>query len=287
MQDDPASLQRFIQDNGIFGPDTPIGRQVEIARTRLAEINASGGMTTDASGQQFQIPGYTAVGDVQTQATANRDATAQFRTTAVERIPQIGQLLGDTDKQALIFTQLEAGSLTNEMASAAAVLDALGLPTPEGAVADAALAQQAIKIAASRMIGDLSNLPGGAPAAELDQLARIAADVNLQPEAVKMILTMQKASLLRERDRYALRSQWAAENPGSSMDQYAYEQWFDENKPYTDYYEAAKESMPRFAGEVGSKQEPHQVVDDAQFERDVQIGDYFIGPDGVTRQRTE
>lgn len=287
MQDDPASLQRFIQDNGIFGPDTPIGRQVEQAKVRLAEINASGGMTTDASGQQFQIPGYTAVGDVQTQAAANRDATAQFRTTAVERIPQIGQLLGDTDKQALIFTQLEAGSLTNEMASAAAVLDALGLPTPEGAVADAALAQQAIKIAASKMIGDLSNLPGGAPAAELDQLGRIAADPNLQPEAVKMILTMQKAALLRERDRYALRDRWAAENPGSSMDQYAYEQWFDENKPYTDYYEAAKESMPRFAGEVGSKQEPHQVVDDAQFERDVQIGDYFIGPDGVTRQRTE
>lgn len=281
MQDDPASLQRFIQDNGIFGPDTPIGRQVEIARTRLAEINASGGMTTDASGQQFQIPGYTAVGDVQTQATANRDATAQFRTTAVERIPQIGQLLGDTDKQALIFTQLEAGSLTNEMASAAAVLDALGLPTPEGAVADAALAQQAIKIAASKMIGDLSNLPGGAPAAELDQLGRIAADPNLQPEAVKMILTMQKAALLRERDRYALRDRWAAENPGSSMDQYGYEQWFDENRPYTDYYEAAKESMPIFAGERGSKQKPYTGVTQENYST-VPVGAYYVGTDGRT-----
>ena len=287
MQNDPASLLRFINDNAIFGPETGIGRQRQVAEARLAEINASGGMTTDASGQQFQIPGYTGVQDIQAQAEANRAATAAFREAGVQRIPQIGQDLNDTDKQALIFTQLEAGALTTEMASAAAVLDALGMPVSEDAVANAAMAQEAIKLAASRTITNLSGLPGGAPAAELDQLARIAADVNMQPEAVKMILTMQKAALLRERDRYALRSQWAAENPGSSMDQYAYEQWFDKERPYTEYYEDAKESMPRFAGEVGSKQEPHQVVDDAQFERDVQIGDYFIGPDGVTRQRTE
>lgn len=281
MQNDPASLNRFIQDNGIFGPETPIGRQVEQAKVRLAEINASGGMTTDVSGQQFQIPGYTAVGDVQAQAEANRLATAQFREAGVARVPQIGQDLNDTDKQALIFTQLEAGSLTNEMASAAAVMDALNMPVPEGAVADAGLAQQAIKLAASRTITNLSGLPGGAPAAELDQLARVAADVNLQPEAVKMILTMQKAALLRERDRYALRSQWAADNPGSAMDQYAYEQWFDKERPYTEYYEAAKESMPIFAGELGSKQEPYTGITQDNYET-VPVGAYYIGTDGRT-----
>jgi hypothetical protein len=284
MQNDPASLQRFIDSNAIFGPETPIGRQVERANARLAEINASGGMTTDASGQQFQIPGYTAVGDVQTQAEANRVATAAFREAGVQRIPQIGQDLNDTDKQALIFTQLEAGALNTEMASAAAVLDALGMPVSEDAVANAALAQEAIKLAASRTINNLSGLPGGAPAAELDQLARVAADVNLQPEAVKMILTMQKASLLRERDRYALRNQWAADNPGSSMDQYAYEQWFDEKRPYTDYYEAAKESMPLFAGERGSKQEPHPYGSPPE---EIGIGHFFLLSDGTTARRTE
>jgi hypothetical protein len=281
MQNDPASLQRFIDDNGIFGPETPIGRQRQAAEARLAEINASGGMTTDVSGQQFQIPGYTTVGDTQAQAEANRLATAQFREAGVARVPQIGQDLSDTDKQALIFTQLEAGSLTNEMASAAAVMDALNMPVPEGAVADAGLAQQAIKLAASRTITNLSGLPGGAPAAELDQLARIAADVNLQPEAVKMILTMQKAALLRERDRYALRSQWAADNPGSAMDQYAYEQWFDKEQPYTKYYEAAKESMPIFAGELGSKQEPYTGITQDNYGT-VPVGAYYVGTDGRT-----
>jgi hypothetical protein len=284
MQNDPASLNRFIQDNGMFAPDTPIGRQVEIARARLAQIDASGGMTTDANDQQFQIPGYTAVGDTQAQAEANRLATAQFREAGVARVPQIGQQLSDTDKQTLIFTQLEAGSLTNEMASAAAVMDALGMPVSEDAVANAAMAQEAIKLAASRTLGDLSNLPGGAPAAELERLAAIAADVNLQPEAVKMILTMEKASLLRERARYALRNQWASENPGLAMDQYAYEQWFDQNEPYSKYYDEVKESMPLFAGERGSKQEPHPYGSPPE---EIGIGHFFLLSDGTTARRTE
>lgn len=250
MQDDPASLQRFILDNSWAPADSPIGMAVANARSQLQRIDASGGMTVDArTGEQFQIPGYTAVGDTQAQAASNREATSQFRTSGIERMPVISQQLMDTDKQAMIFTQLEAGALTNELTSASAVLEALGLPVPEGAVADRGLAQQAIKLAASKMIGELGNLPGGAPAAELDRLSQIAADPNLQPEAVKMILTMQKASLLRERDRYAMRNQWASENPGSAMDQYAYEQWFDQNRPYTSYYEEAKKSMPLFAGE--------------------------------------
>jgi len=287
MQNDPASLQRFINDNGFADPTSPLGRQVAVAKERLAEINASGGMTTDVNDQQFQIPGYTAVGDTQAQAQANREASAQFRADGIARMPVIDQQISDTDKQTLIFTRLQAGALTNEMTSAAAVMDALGLPAPEGTVADKALAQEAIKIATSKMINELGSMPGGAPAAELDRLAQIAADPNLQPEAVKMILTMQKAALLREQDKYRLRDQWNRDNPGSATDQFAYEQWFSENRPYASYYESVRESMPLFAGELGSSQKPHTVANDDEFERNVAIGHYFVGPDGVTRQRTQ
>ena len=293
MENDPASLQRFISDNGIFPADSPIGRQVQNARDRLNEINASGGRITDVSGQQFQAPGYTAVGNDQAKAVADREATAQFRTEGVERTPQISQQLMDADKQALIFTQLEAGSLTNEKASASAVLYALGLPVPEGAIADAAMAQEAVKIAASRAISSLGEMSGSAPKAELDQLAKIAADPDMQPEAVKMILTMQKAALLRDRARYSLRRQWEAENPNSAMDQFAYEQWFDQNKPYSAFYEEAKKGMPRFAGETGTtEKKPHIVAGDEDYEEQVrnntiQIGDYVKGPDDVVRKRVE
>ena len=287
MQDDPASLRRFINDNGFFAPDSPIGRQVAIAEQRLAEIEARGGVTFDVNGNEVVVPSYVAAGNTQAQNQANREASVQFRNDAIARMPVIDQQLADTDKQAMIFTKLEAGALTDQLTSAAAVMDALGLPAPEGAVADKAMAQEAIKLASAKMINDLGSMPGGAPRAELDRLAQIAADPNMQPEAVKMILTMQKAALLREQDKYRLRDQWNRENPDQSMDQFAYEQWFSQNRPYTAYYDSVKKSMPLFAGEAGSAQKPHTVVDDNDFEKKVGIGQYFVGPDGVTRQRTQ
>lgn len=249
MQDDPNSLRRFINDNALFPPDSPIGRQVAAAQQKLAEIEGRGGVTFDVDGNEVVVPSYVAAGNTQAQNQANREASIQFRNTGIERMPVIDQQLAETDKQALIFTRLEAGALTNEMTSAAAVMDALGLPAPEGMVADKALAQEAIKLATSKMIAELGNMPGGAPAEELNRLAQIAADPNLQPEAVKMILTMQKAALLREQDRYRLRDQWNRENPDKAFDQYAYEEWFAQNRPYTTYYEEVKKSMPLFAGE--------------------------------------
>ena len=287
MQDDPASLRRFINDNGFFAPDSPIGRQVAVAEQRLAEIEARGGVTFDVNGNEVVVPSYVAAGNTQAQNQANREASIQFRNDAIVRMPVIDQQLAETDKQALIFTKLEAGALTDQLTSAAAVMDALGLPAPEGAVADKAMAQEAIKLATAKMISDLGSMPGGAPAAELDRLSQIAADPNMQPEAVKMILTMQKANLLREQDKYRSRAQWNKENPDLAFDQNAYEEWFSQNRPYTAYYDSVKKSMPLFAGEAGSAQKPHTVVDDNDFEKKVGIGQYFVGPDGVTRQRTQ
>lgn len=285
MQDDPASLRRFVNDNGFFPPDSPIGRQVAIASQRLADIEARGGVTFDVNGNEVVVPSYVAAGNTQAQNQANREASIQFRNDAITRVPVIDQQLADTDKQAMIFTKLQAGALTDQLTSAAAVMDALGLPAPEGMVADKSLAQEAIKLASAKMINDLGSMPGGAPRAELDRLAQIAADPNMQPEAVKMILTMQKAALLREQDKYRMRDQWNRENPSQSMDQFAYEQWFSQNRPYTEYYEGVKKSMPTFAGEAGSVQKPIAVTNDAEFEKNVQIGQFFVGPDGVPRQR--
>jgi len=285
MQDDPASLRRFVNDNGFFPPDSPIGRQVAIASQRLADIEARGGVTFDVNGNEVVVPSYVAAGNTQAQNQANREASIQFRNDAITRVPVIDQQLADTDKQAMIFTKLQAGALTDQLTSAAAVMDALGLPAPEGMVADKSLAQEAIKLASAKMINDLGSMPGGAPRAELDRLAQIAADPNMQPEAVKMILTMQKAALLREQDKYRMRDQWNRENPSQAMDQFAYEQWFSQNRPYTEYYEGVKKSMPTFAGEAGSVQKPIAVTNDAEFEKNVQIGQFFVGPDGVPRQR--
>lgn len=284
MQDDPASLRRFVNDNGFFPPDSPIGRQVAIASQRLADIEARGGVTFDVNGNEVVVPSYVAAGNTQAQNQANREASIQFRNDAITRVPVIDQQLADTDKQAMIFTKLQAGALTDQLTSAAAVMDALGLPAPEGMVADKSLAQEAIKLASAKMINDLGSMPGGAPRAELDRLAQIAADPNMQPEAVKMILTMQKAALLREQDKYRMRDQWNRENPSQSMDQFAYEQWFSQNRPYTEYYDRVKAGMPKFAGETGTQGKPHPVGTPSN---NIAVGDYFVLQNGKIGQREE
>jgi hypothetical protein len=68
------------------------------------------------------------------------------------------------------------------------------------------------------------------------------------------------------------------------MDQYAYEQWFDQNEPYSKYYDEVKESMPIFAGELGSKQEPHPYGSPPE---EIGIGHFFLLSDGTTARRTE
>lgn len=249
MQDDPASLQRFILDNSWASEDSPIGRAVAQARSQLARIEALGGVTVDAAtGQQFVIPGYVAAGDTQSQAEQNRQSTAAFRETANDRLPEISKGLANIGKQAAIFTQLEAGALTNELTNFGAIASALGLPVPTGVEADRAYAEQALKLAADGTIQQLSGLPG--TDRELGVLQSISANPNLQPEAVKTVLAVQKAGLLQEQDRYRLRAEWNKQNPGREMDQTAYEEWFSQTHPFEEYYDAAKKSMPTFKGEA-------------------------------------
>jgi len=75
------------------------------------------------------------------------------------------------------------------------------------------------------------------------QLETVIADPNLQPEAVKMILAMQKAAFMRAQDRYTMRPQF----PG--QDQLAYETWFNRQRPFKGYFDDAMASMPAFKGE--------------------------------------
>jgi hypothetical protein len=283
MQNDPASLLRFINDNGFAAPDSALGRQVAIAEARLAEINASGRIY-DKNGDLVVDPRTAAAADEQAQNDANRAATAAFREQGNARLPQIPVEIDNTLKQASVFSQLEAGALTQESTALAAMAEALGMPVPEGVVADRALVEQAIKFAAQREIARAESL--GATEAQLSVLGNVSANSNLQPEAVKAIITAQLAHSLREKDFYEMRDEWARSEAanGRPMDQSAYVEWFNRNKPYEDYYDEAKKSLPLFAGEPGSRQKPHPAGSSADI---VGIGQYFLLPDGSIGQRTE
>ncbi len=283
MQNDPASLQRYIQDNGIYRNDPVLGGDIAAAEARLQEIKENGRIY-DINGNEIVDPRTVAALDDQTQNAANREATAAFRTQMNARLPLIPVEIDATMKQANVFANLEAGALTNETTALAAMADALGLPAPAGAVADRAQVERALKYAAEREITRASGL--GATQEQLRVIGNVSANPNLQPEAVKAVLTAQLANSLREKAMYELRDDWAASEAanGKPMDQNAYAEWFNANEPYEKYYEAARESMPRFAGELGSQEKPHPAGTDPNK---IGVGDYFVLNNGQIGQREE
>ena len=294
MQNDPASLQRYIQDNGIFRNDPVMGGDIVAAEVRLQEIKLSGRIY-DVNGNEIVDPRTVAALDDQTQNVANREDTAAFRKQMNERLPQIPIEIDTTKKQADVFANLEAGALTGETTALAAMASALGLPVPEGAVADRAQVERALKYSAEREWMRASRL--GATEEQLRIVGNVSANPNLQPEAVKAVLTTQLANSLREKKMYEMRDDWAASDAasGRSMDQNAYVEWFNANEPYEKYYEEAKKSMPLFAGELGSLQKPYQLSAQAdqngnftQADRDFEnlpTRVYFITPQGSIKKK--
>jgi hypothetical protein len=265
---------------------------MQAVQDRLNDIRTQQGFVQDVNGQQVKDPTYTATLDAQSRTGFGREQTLEFEKKAIEGQKRVDQDLEMIQHQADVFTNLPAGALANDKAAAGAILQSLGLPAPEGASERAAAVQEAMKTAAQKLLNSIGT---DAPAAEMDQLKLALESPNMEPGAIKTILSMQKAQALREKDYYALRSAWNAENPDKAMDQSAYEAWFAENHGFGKYFEDAKKSMPTFAGELGSKQKPYQLsmqTDEAgnftQADRDFENlppGAYFMTPDGIIKQK--
>jgi hypothetical protein len=249
MQDDPVSIQKFISDNSMFPADSPIGKQVAEARLHLNDINASGGMTIDANGQQFQIPGYSEVGNVQAKTEADRLASAKFREEAPDVINNSGQQLAAVSTLEGVYTKMEPGKFANVGAEASAVLSALDPSNITGwgsyDLTDPAQYEIAMKGAGEIMANRLRTLPGGAPAAEIDMLQTVTPTPNMQPEAVKKLLAITKAEAQYRLDYY---NQYDPAVHGNDVNAYA-KKFADEGRTFKRYLEEAMASMPRFAGE--------------------------------------
>ena len=250
MQNDPASLQRFINDNGLFPAESPIGRQVQIARDRLNEINASGGMVTDVTGQQFQVPGYTSVGDTQAKAQADREAAAKFREAAPEEINATSRQLASISTLEGIYSKMESGKFANVGAEANAVLSALDPGNVTGwqkyDLTDPAMYEIAMKGAGEIMAARLQTLPGGAPAAEIDFLSSVTPTPGMQPEAIKKLLAITKAEAQYRMDMY---NGYDPAVHGNDINAYIKE-FAGGGETFKRYVDAAVASMPKFAGEA-------------------------------------
>jgi hypothetical protein len=284
-----SDYENAVQPMAALGNATAINTLTRIKALKDA-IVAQNGTVYDVNGNPIQDPTYTGMVNAGELTAQGRAATLEFNKQKADRSYVLDQNINEIDNQANIFSELNAGALANEKARALAIGIALGVPVPEGSSDYVSAVQESVKNAGRKT---LQRLESTAPAAEMERLGNIIEDPSMQPEAIKMILSLQKAEASRELARYTLRDQWNAANPQLAMDQMAYDKWFAESEPFSKYYESAKKNMPFFAGELGSMQKPYQLSKDpagnyAQADAgwaSLPAGASYYDPNGVLKKK--
>jgi hypothetical protein len=189
---------------------------------------------------------------------ANVETTQIFRNKAQERLPLIDEEIDRVKRQTEIYTKVEAGAWTEEKAKLGAIAAALGLEgvagLPEGE--QIANIEEALKERARNIVS--SGGTSGMTDAERDFVNQASARPNLQPEAVRKLLAIEMATLLREQDMLTNHTQWMTEarNPN---DLNAYKAEFSEENPISGYIKEVEAGMPKLAGEKGASPQVGEV----------------------------
>jgi ribosomal protein L18E len=244
LNQDPAFLNQMLAKMAILSSVPLYKNMVEDAQAKLAQINASGISTGSTPGSVVVNPGMRGAANDASTAEANRVATAEFRGKAMAAIPQLQGQAANIDHMVDIYSGFQPGALTDLNTNVTAILQAFGAPVSGDAAADAASAQTVVKNMTAQMIAQLSDMPGGAPRAEIDQLSKLAADPNLQPDSVRAILAMSKGMTQWQTDYYSpgMRDAFVKAG-GDPYDQTGYTSWFSQASPLSKYMEDAKAAI--------------------------------------------
>jgi hypothetical protein len=194
--DDPGYLRQFIARNSAI-PAPTIARAVEDARTRLAQIEASG-RTTDITGKVINIPNILATRGAEQLNQANVAESAKFIQEGNEFSQRAISQMSALKSLDRIYQNYNAqGLAAGPIANLAALANALGIgdKLPAGYQNSDAKFQEAWKLVTSQIINSASQLPGNAMKTELTTLARTVAEPSLSPEASRNIIIRMKAAL--------------------------------------------------------------------------------------------
>jgi hypothetical protein len=251
MSNDPASIQKFINDNAGFSPETYIGRQVEEARAQLLRLDQSG-FTIDAeTGEPFAMPGPISASDELARAEANRIASEKFRDQAPEAITASNRQTLLSNELAKVFVRAESGTLAEPSAQLQGLLKALDPQNTFGWTDNFEVGKEdydsAAKLAGEIIASRLQSLPGGAPASTIDLVSTVVPNLGIQPEAAKKLIAMQLAEARYTAELY---SGYDSRPDVHGTDINAYGKQFAAGDRFKKYYEEALESLPLFAGEV-------------------------------------
>ncbi|RLT22253.1 MAG: hypothetical protein DWI30_06330 [Chloroflexi bacterium] len=207
----------------------------------------------------------------------NIENTTAFREKANEVLPTIDPAINAINDQAKIYSGFEANALATASANAGALASALGITIEGLNDADQVSAVQKALKDRARSIVERGGT-GQATDFLTNFIAEGSAGPNLDPDAVKKLLVLDKASLMREKERLGDgHKEWQRQAP-NPYDLNEYQSWFAENKPLESFIKDAEKDMPMFAGETGSEQRPHPV---GTPETEVGPGEFFVVPSGT------
>lgn len=252
FMNDYASLNRVFNEYNAAPEGSRMRALADQAKAKMTEIEATGyttGIGPDGSAVTIPVEAVRAKRGAVATDEANVETTQIFRDEAQKRLPQIGGDIDRVDRQIDIYTKLPPGAWTEEKARLGAIAATLGLEGIAGLPVgeQIALVQEAVKEKARSIVS--SGGTSGMTDLERDFVNQASASPNLQPEAIRKLLAIEKATLLREQAMLEGHTAWmtTARNP---YDLNAYKAEFSAANPISDYIKAVEAEMPKFAGEA-------------------------------------
>lgn len=262
FMNDYASLERVYNAWNGFAEGTMQRRIADQAKVKLDEIVSSGGYTTaigpDNVPITIPVPAVLAKIGYKTIDDANNAMTNAFREQAAQTIDAVEAQKQNIQNQIDLYTEFAPGMTANLEAKVSAAAKALGL----GDGATAADVQKAMKDSAQATFDLLGPQATGN---EMKLVNAFIADATMEPEAIKFVLTMQKAKLdrqLKMATEHAVWQRTEAKNPNDFVE---FQTWFAKNYPMSKFVEEAGAQMPQLAGEPGNGAQP-TVGDTKTFE---------------------
>jgi len=244
---DPSYMAGYRNHYAPFAGNNPFARQqVEFANN---VISNNSNYTTDVNGNKISIPGSIEAGQKVAYGTAQSALSNDYIQKGITFNDSAREAKGNLSDLESAYSQFKGGADVEARANMQRVLDAID---PNGLVPSlhdktATNYDIAMKDAMSLINNKLSTMPGGAPKAELESIAKTVPQPNLTDSARHHLIERAKAILDYQSDMY---NEYATKHAGNPNDpEYnvnTFQQQYQKRHPFVETInKATEETAPK------------------------------------------
>ena len=271
---DPSYMAGYRNHYAPFAGNNPFAKQqVEFANN---VITNNSNYTTDVNGNKVPIPGSIEAGQKVAYGTAQSALSNDYINKGITFNDSAREAKGNLSDLESAYSQLKGGADVEARANMQRVLDAID---PNGLVPSlhdktATNYDIAMKDAMSLINNKLSTMPGGAPKAELESIAKTVPMPNLPDDARHHLIERAKAILDYQSDMY---NEYATKHAGNPNDpEYnvnTFQQQYQKRHPFVETINKATEETAPKPVKINSPDEISKLPK----------GTLFVIPDGTGR----